>query len=123
MTEDQVKKEIRKILERLEVAGDVIYFDRLQSGLVKTQDGSYVRMCRNGTSDFICVIKNRSASISIIFIEAKNSEGGVWSEAQRQFAQQYAKPPYIHYFLVSDPSKLAGQILDIAYDRLQDIHL
>ena len=123
MTEDEVKKEIRKILERLESSGDCIWFDRLQSGMVKTQDGSYVRMCRNGTSDFICIVLNKQKTLSVIFIEAKRSDGGTWSDAQRKFASRYAKPPYIHYFLVSDPSKLTGQILYIAYDRLGDITL
>jgi hypothetical protein len=121
MTENDVKNRVRKTLSNMEISGDIIFYERLNSGKVKTEWGTWLQLCRAGTPDFMCITVNKKKTISVIFIETKRSVGGNWSLEQRNFNDKYTKHEDIHYFLISDPSKLAKQIYSIAYDRVNDI--
>ena len=117
MKESEVSTQVKKILARLESSHDIHWWERLNSGRVKTEYGSWLQLCRPGTPDFIMVCKNKQTTISIIFIECK-SDTGKMSPEQHDFCHRYVCQPYIYYFVISDPYKLSGQILDIAYDRV-----
>lgn len=120
MTESEVSSRVKKTLMNLELTHVIHWWERLNSGRVKTEYGSWLQLCRPGTPDYILICKNKQTTISIIFIECKSSTGKMSTE-QHDFCTRYVCQPYIYYFIISDPSKLAGQILDIAYDRLGDI--
>jgi hypothetical protein len=92
----------------------------MNAGTVKTEWGSWIRMCRPNTPDFLCVVINKQKNLSVIFIETKSAIGKQ-SKGQKAFKQQYVKHIDVHYWLISDPSGLAHKILDIAFDRLNDI--
>jgi hypothetical protein len=121
MTEAEVSKEIKRTLEVLKCCGDVIWYCRLNSGKVHdSRSGAWIQLCEKGTPDFICIIWNKAKSLSVIFIEAKHSNGGKWEDEQREFCNKYCKGD-IYYFLIKDPTILQKKIMDIAYDRLNDI--
>lgn len=123
MDEKQVSKQVKNVLERLEYSGDLQWYERLNSGKVRTEYGSWLQLCRAGTADYIAICINKQKSISVIFIECKNSSGGKISPDQHKFCEKFSRIPNFHYVIISDANKLAGYILNIAYDRLNDIIL
>ena len=72
--EKQVMREIRIALETLEAEGAIHWFERLNSGKVKTEYGGYVQLCRQGTPDFIVVMPSKYGLV-LYFIEAKSDTG------------------------------------------------
>jgi hypothetical protein len=121
LTEAEISKETRKRLESLECSGDILWYERLQAGRVKTEWGSWLQLCRTGTPDFICAVINKNKTLSLIFIENKKSDGGRWTPEQQEFCNRLTKNRDVHYWLVTDPSTLSKKILEIAFDRLSAI--
>ena len=123
MTEAEISKIIRHDLESLEMTNDIIWFERLNSGKIQTIYNTWMQLCRRGTPDYVCVTINRKGYLSVIFIEAKRSEGGRMSHDQIKFCDKMSIHPDTYYMLINDPSTLKRQILDIAEDKVAKITL
>lgn len=123
ISEDTIKKQMRKKLEILESAGDVVWFERLNSGRIITKWGSHIRLCRDGTPDFVCVIVNKNKTLSVLFIECKKSSGFIWSDEQQAFKDRYTKVEDVHYILCSDVPLFIKYFWAVCYDRVNDIKL
>lgn len=102
MTEADLKRTVESYLELLYNQGK-IYYERLNSGsLLASYDGkSYrrIRLCREGTADFIVVIGESSVrrNMAIIFLEIKAKTKQ--SEAQKQF-QRIVEAQGAEYMLI-----------------------
>lgn len=120
MTEDEVKKRVRNDLEMLEYSSDCVWYERLNAGTVKTEWGSWLKLCRKNTPDFVCIVINKHKNISVIFIETKKT-GEKLRQGQENFKSKYSKHPDIHYFTIDDPKPFKRMILNIAYNRLDAV--
>lgn len=69
-SESTIQKECLRYLQLLENKGDIIHFDRLNSGNIfvryGTGGGRKIRLCREGTPDLYCFTKQ-----DVIWIEVK----------------------------------------------------
>jgi hypothetical protein len=121
--EKEVKKEIYKLLERMECCGDILWFERLQSGVVR-HEGNYIWMCREGTPDFICVFINKMCFLTVLFIEAKRE--GIKAEP-REGAQKEWKDKYgnlngdMVYMIAQGEDDVKKKIRHLAFDRMGGI--
>ena len=95
--------ETRLTLDRLESAGAVLWYERLNSGKVRTEYNSYIQMCRIGTPDFIAILKGGY----IYFIEAK-SDTGSQSTAQLNFQRNVEK--WATYEIVRDVKQIKNTV-------------
>lgn len=84
--EKDVSKEVKIALDALEASGAVLWWERLQSGKVRTEYGSYLQLCRNGTADFIALLPVEGGILPY-FIETK-SDKGRQTPAQLQFEEK-----------------------------------
>jgi hypothetical protein len=88
--EADLNKQIREKLELFESCGVIKWFERLNTGKVKTLYGSWLQLCREGTPDWIVILKNKMDKISVLFIEAKSDSGlKTHREGQDDFMDKY----------------------------------
>lgn len=107
--EKEAMKDIRIALANLETAGAVLWWERLNSGKVRTEYGGYVQLCRNGTPDFIVALKT-SMGLLILFIEAK-SDTGKLSIQQNDFKEKTKF--WAIYLLVRDVKQVKEKIEEL----------
>lgn len=120
--EGKVKSEVSQSLASLELAGDVIWFERLNS-LSIHQHRIHINGCRSGTFDFIAAFKAKHGGLSLCFIECKRSDiAPVLSESQNKFKNKYdGKHVDIHFWLVQSGKEAERLILKHAFNRVSAI--
>ena len=84
--EKQISKEVKIALDALEASGAVLWWERLNSGKVRTEYGGWLQLCKNGTSDFIALLPVEGGILPY-FIETK-SDKGRQTPAQLQFEEK-----------------------------------
>lgn len=120
--EKQVMKSIRIALETLEAEGAIHWYERLNSGKVKTEYGGYVQLCRQGTPDFIVAMPSKYGLV-LYFIEAK-SDTGKQSLQQVAFADKCKG--WAIYEVVTDVKQVKAtceRVTGFYGQRLRDIEL
>lgn len=105
--EKEISKDVRLALENLRSAGAVCWFTRLNSGTVKTNYGSWVKLCEPGTADYIAVL----CTGQIYFIETK-SNTGTQTQQQIEFQSSVEKWGAI-YEVVRDVGQIKTTIESI----------
>lgn len=121
MKEKEVMTGIRQRLEVYQMSGEVVWFCRLQSGMVRL-GLHYMRLAEEGTPDFVCVIRNHSNNLSLLFFEAKG-EGGRLRLSQIKFQKKYTGFKDVTYFVIDDPHQVGKILCELTYDRVKDINL
>lgn len=86
--EKDLIKQIQQRLDIYQLTGEVEFATRLNSGTVKTYYGSYVKLCKKGTPDYLALIRGKSDNIIVLFIEAKSNIGKLRPD-QEIFKQKY----------------------------------
>lgn len=81
-------KQIDDFLSVRHLTGEVEFYLRINSGNVKTYFGSYIKLARKGTPDYLAFVRGREDKILALFIEAKSDTGKLRPE-QEQFKQKY----------------------------------
>ena len=122
-SEDQVKKEVAEYLELQEFGRNILWQSRLQSG-VAMKGPHYIWMCKEGTSDFICVIQNKSRNLTILFIEVKAEDEPARPRkgAQTEFRDHYHLIHQdIEYMVVNNVEELKNKIQGMILDRVADL--
>lgn len=84
--EKQISKDVKNALSALESDGAVLWHERLNSGKVRTEYGSWLQLCRKGTADFIALLPIENGILPY-FIETK-SDKGCQSLAQIEFQKK-----------------------------------
>ncbi len=84
--EKSVSKDVRTVLTNLELAGAVLWWERLNSGKVKSNYGHYIQLCRQNTPDYVAVLPV-GQGVMIYFIETK-SDSGKQTAGQIAFQKQ-----------------------------------
>jgi hypothetical protein len=122
--EDAVKKSVENKLNNLQHCGDIIWYSRLQSGKVKSEYGGWMQLCEKGTPDFICVFRNKSNELTVLFIECKRPDvPPKLNESQQIFFELYdRKHKNFILTIVTDVKQVSEKILTLGYDRLADIN-
>jgi len=88
--EKDFNTDLREQLELLEWHRTVEWFERLNSGKVKTLYGSWLQLCRPNTPDWIVLYHDRNKNLAVLFIEGK-SDMGMFNkkEGQEKFMVRY----------------------------------
>lgn len=124
MSEDAVKKEVRKWLENKEneSPATLIWFERTNSGWVR-DSGSWIRFCRPGTSDFVCLYINKHHNLGFLFIECKRPEDKFeLLESQIKFRDKYHKRhPDVEYIVVQSVEELKNKFNIVALDAVSSL--
>ena len=81
--EKSVSKDVKNALSALESDGAVLWHERLNSGKVRTEYGSWLQLCRKGTADFIAILPVKYG-VMVYFIETK-ADGGRQTIEQKIF--------------------------------------
>lgn len=102
----------KEIVAWLDLLPSVIWFDRLNSGTVQTAYGSWVKLCRKGTPDFIALVHGGDIA-HVLFIEAKR-KGEKQRHEQKWFQEKVDGISNVHYLLVYDILTLTNKISDIS---------
>lgn len=101
--ESQISKNVKNTLLACELAGSVLWFERLNAGKVRTEFGSWIQLCRQGTADFIAILPIENGTI-VYFMEIK-SHTGEQKENQKEFQKQVEEWGAI-YEIVRDASQV-----------------
>lgn len=121
MLEKEIMGNVKETLESHKFSGSVIHYHRINSGLIKNSyTGSWVRMDKKGTPDWLVIVRNKENNISIIYIECK-SEHGKQTKEQIEFQNKYSKQKDIYYLVIRDINELKAVINKVSYDRLQEL--
>jgi hypothetical protein len=122
----KLERDLMKLIDqRLGVyqsSGEVIWYNRLNAGKVKTYYGSYLQLSKKGTPDYIALIRNRQEGITVLFIEAKSDTGKLRKE-QRIFQAKYEKVDGIYFMCITDIKDLDYWIDKNAKDFVKDISI
>lgn len=84
--EKDVSKEVKIALDALEASGAVLWWERLNSGKVRTEYGSWIQMCRMGTADYIAILPVH-LGVMVYFMELK-SDTGEQTIQQKEFQKK-----------------------------------
>lgn len=119
MLEAQVLKDVGKLLDLHEFHRTVVWYERLNSGKVKVF-GNWIKLCREGTSDYVAIIRNRDNSLTLLFIECKRGDGkGYLRPAQEEFRDRYSSEKDVLYVLVNDALHLRELLNRMTIDKTQ----
>lgn len=111
VSEDDVRKEVVRILNYYQSIGVVLNWERINCGRVQSF-GRWFYGAKEGFSDyFVEVVAGKI--IFLYFIETKRPVGGRWSDEQIAFAAKHSGFLNVFYDLVSEPK--------IVSDRLEEI--
>lgn len=122
MLEKDVLKSVGQRLSTWEMSGEVVWYERLQCGRVKTAYGSWVNMCRSGTPDYVAIIRNKTKNLDLLFLECKRADGrGKLSDVQITFQNKYRNVENVHYLIIDHPDYVDVYIDNIAFDQIKDI--
>lgn len=117
VAERETMQQIKDALESYQWQKVCIWFSRLNSGKVKTTFGTWLQLCPSGTPDYICLIRDKQARISVLFIEAKSSEGKQSSD-QISFQKRFNGVRDVYYMVIRDVSELHRFIKEVGFDTL-----
>jgi len=123
--ESVVKKEVEKSLACLQQAGDIIYCQRVNTGKIKTEWGSWVQLAETGHWDWIALFINKDRNLSFVFIEHKRADKPAKLDPEQiKFKQRYdSKHVDVLFWLVQSGDEVTSLVLDNCYDRLNDVSL
>lgn len=99
--ENAVKLECLKVLARLQVAGQVLLFERRNNLMLPTTDGGMIQAGVAGRADIWAVLSVRGH----VEIECKRRKGGVLSPKQKDF-RAFCAERGIPYFVVRSGEEL-----------------
>jgi hypothetical protein len=128
MTESEVLKEIKDYLSRREMEHPptVLWFERLASGKVKTEWGSYLQLSRSGTPDIVCIFINADKRISVLFVEVKSSDIKAVPRVGKQldFMKKYQSiHTDVHYMIAQSWQQVSAVINSLSHHPVEDIDL
>lgn len=92
----------------------VLWHTRLNSGIIQTIYGSWVKLAKKGTPDYIALVVSSRGIAHVLFIELK-SNAGKQSLEQKWFEQSVAGPANVHYIVAKDVLTVLNKINDIFY--------
>lgn len=113
------KELLNSIKQWLGLVPGVVWYDRLNSGTVQTAYGSWVKLCKKGTPDYIALIHDGKIA-HVLFIEAKRKgkikkDGTSNVVEQNWFKERVSGVDNIHYILIDEIIQMIDKINDITY--------
>lgn len=109
-----LEKELyRKIEQWLGIMPGVIWFERLNSGRVKTAWGTWIKLARKGTADYIAAVFGGGIA-HILFVEGKR-KGEKQTKEQKWFEEHVLGAPNVHYLLIEEVLPMIEKINEISF--------
>lgn len=109
--EAQILLECKNKLDWYEKMGQVLYYDRVQSGTLNF-NGRYVKMGRSGMSDLVAYL-NKDNTIWVCFLEVKASNKSRIQESQLIFKKKWEGIKNVTYHIVTDCHQIDTIVEDI----------
>ena len=104
--ESIVLSKCKDMLKRLEYAGHVRHWDRLNVGLHMNMQGYLQRHGKDGSPDLIAFVPV-DRTMWIMFFEVKRADGkGIQSESQKQFEDKFVCFDNCRYLIVTDAKQI-----------------
>ena len=100
-TEKELMLQVKNRLSVYEMTGEIIWHTRLNSLSVKTIYGGRVRGCKEGTPDWIVLVRGRADNILALFIECKSDKGTVRPK-QSEFISKYGTKEGVFVMVLRD---------------------
>ena len=114
--EKDVLSGVRERLKIYEFHKVVLWHERMNSGKVKTEFGTWVQMAVKGTPDVVAVVRNKQGGISLLFFELKSDTGTLRPE-QKEFRDRFIGCKDVMYAVITDPKQIDTIISDIGIDH------
>jgi len=114
--EKDVLSGVRERLKIYEFHKVVLWHERMNSGKVKTEFGTWVQMAVKGTPDVVAVVRNKQGGISLLFFELKSDTGTLRPE-QKEFRDRFIGCKDVMYAVITDPNQIDTIISDIGIDH------
>lgn len=123
--ESKVKKEVEIVLKNLQFSGDLIYCNRVNTGKIKTEWGSWVQLAEIGHWDWIALFIGKERNLCFCFIEHKRADKPAKLDPKQiEFKEKYdGKHANIHFWLVKSGAEVKALVSKFGYDRMEDIEL
>lgn len=118
--EKEVLQQVRKSLESWQITKVVIWYERLQSGMVR-KGAHYVRMCAPGTPDFISIYRKLDGNVGVLFIECKSDTGKLRTD-QIKFKYKFCKGE-LDFMVCTDVSQVNSFFNTNGIDYVKDISI
>ena len=103
----------KKITQWLDILPSVIWFERINSGKVQTAWGTWIKLAKKGTPDYIALV-HAGGIAHVLFIEAKR-KGESQRLEQKWFQEKVDGIANVYYLLVDDILTLVNKINDISF--------
>jgi len=121
--ESIVKSQVNASLGNLLLSGDVFYFQRVNSGKIRTDHGTWVQMAEKGHFDFVALFQDKHRNLVKAFIECKRSDKlAKYDPDQIKFMNKYSgKHPNMMFWLVQSGDEVKKLVLANCFNRVNDI--
>lgn len=124
MLEKEVLKSVLNKLSSWQSMGDIIWFTRLNSGRIKTEYGTWLKLCDIGTPDIVVILRShRGNNLNLVFIETKRNAKQKLRPEQAEFRSRFLGMTDVWYLVIHDVNDLIENIENLIPDRLKDIAL
>jgi hypothetical protein len=110
-TEKEVLKAVINKLKNYEFQGILLYWVRLQSGVLGDSWGRKVRLATAGTPDLLTVFRKDDGGLAVLFIEVKKPGVTKLRYEQREFFLKQCRD--FHCVVINDPSKVHEQVIKV----------
>ena len=120
--ESKVKNDVTDALRSLTTTGDVLYFQRMNAGMVSVGK-HFMRLSENGHFDMIALFRDKQGHLAFAFIELKRADRAAkLGTSQEVFKAKYdGKHPNIFFWLVQSGAEVRREIMSRCYNRVNDI--
>lgn len=115
-----LEKDLNKqIIAWLDIIPGVIWFERINSGKIQTAWGTWIKLAKKGTPDFIALVHGGEIA-HVLFIECKRKgeirkDGKSNRIEQRFFEEKVSGISNVHYLLTDDLISVVNKINDISH--------
>lgn len=107
--EGLVLSKCKDMLKRLEIMGWVRHWDRTSVGLHMNMQGYMQRHGRNGTPDLQAFVPV-DETMWVMFFEVKRPDGGMQSDAQKEFENKFVGFHNIIYQIITDAKQIKDSV-------------
>ena len=120
--EDPVKKEVASTLSVLKNTGDVFWYSRLNAGAIR-HEGYFIRLCADGTYDFICIFQGKTRNLIVMFIECKRPDKPPeLNDNQKKFLKEHChKHPDLIFMTVRSGIEVRKKIFELCLDCVAEV--
>lgn len=119
MTEKELSRLVVKSLGVWETTGVIVYWERLNSGRINLGN-HWIKLCREGTPDFLVVFRNKEDGLHLMFLELKGAHGQL-RKSQRDFMAKYAEKKDVSCHVIREQTEVSYLLNNLGIDLVAQI--